>query len=164
MRQAILMVFMLAILPASALAEPIVFPKEGQSKEQLKKDKSECEDWAEDETNIDPDVISMEIDEVEEEMTEEESKMGGLFGGILKGAATGAVTGAIEKNVGNDVGSDALKGAVLGGVFTHEGQKDDAKDIKYRKEDLKREELKEQQEEFMRAYTVCLEAKGYAVK
>lgn len=148
-----------------AMDEPIIFPKEGQSKEQLAQDKTYCKTWAEEETGIDPDVIALKRENIEEKVTtDDESKFGGLLKGVFKGAATGAATGAIDANIDNEVGGGALKGAVLGGVFKHEKQKDRKDELGYRKDSFEREDLKEQLDRYRRAYAVCLEAKGYTVK
>lgn len=150
---------------AAAENEPIIFPKEGQSKEQLAQDKTYCKGWAQEETGIDPETVQLKIENIEEEtVTEKQTTMGGLLEGIVKGAATGAAVGAIEQNIDNEVGSDAVKGAVLGGIMKHEKQVDKKEEIAYRKDTLEKEDLEEAYGRYMRAFTVCLEAKGYAVK
>ncbi len=145
--------------------EPIIFPKDGQNREQIVKDKATCKDWANGETGIDPEVLAQKIETINEKATtDNQTKMGGLLEGIFKGAATGAVVGAIDKNIGNAVGSDAVKGAVLGGILKNENQGQKAEELQYRKETIEKEDLQKEYDRYVRAYTVCLEAKGYAVK
>lgn len=149
---------------AQALPKPIIFPKEGQSKVQLKQDKAFCHGWAREETGLDPKSIKSQWELLKEKAQEEEGATVGLVKGIFKGAATGAVVGVLDKNIDNKVGGDAAKGAVLGGILTHEKQKDINRDQEIRQETLQLEELEEQYETYMRAFTVCMDAKGYSVK
>ena len=152
-------------IPLVRADEPIIFPKEGQTKEQVSADKIYCKGWAQEETGVDPAILESQVETIEKKATtEDETKMGGLFKGLFKGAATGAVVGAIEQNIDNEVGSDAVKGAVLGGILTHEKQKDKSEELEYRKDTLDKEDLEGQLDRYMRAFTVCLEAKGYSVK
>lgn len=148
-----------------AQKEPFVFPKEGQTKEQLAMDKAYCNSWAEEETGLDAGVIQAKL-----EMAEEQAVQSGqveknvFFKDLFKGAAVGAATGALDKNIGNQVGAGAAKGTVVGGVLSHEKTKGQMRDENIRSSDQKVRKLQDDYVTYTRAFSACLEAKGYTVK
>jgi len=92
-----------------ALAQdPIVFPAEGQSDEQMEKDKFSCYQWAKDQTGFDP----MEVPKA----TAPPPQQTAGSGTALKGAAVGAGAGALIKRSGSR-SKGAATGAVVGGVI-----------------------------------------------
>ena len=157
-----------AFTATMALADkgPFIFPKEGQSQEQLTQDKSYCESWAQDESGIDPKVVlaKKEMVKEEEEEARQLNKGGKFLGSLVKGAAAGAATGALDKAIDNEVGSGAAKGTVIGGIFGYEKIKAEEKEIKKDTRQSTKEELAEQYDSYLRAFSVCMEAKGYHVK
>ena len=89
--------------------EIIVYPAQGQSNDQMEKDKFECYSWAKGQTGFDP----MQMPTASSAPPSQERKsVGGsaLTGGILGGAG-GAVIGGIA---GGSKG--ARKGAAIGGL------------------------------------------------
>jgi hypothetical protein len=148
-----------------AQGEPFVFPKEGQTKEQLGMDKAYCNSWAEDETGLDAGAIRAKL-----EMAEEQAAQSGqieknvFFKDLFKGAAVGAAGGAIDSNIGNRVGAGAAKGTVVGGVLSHEKTKGQMRDEDIRSSDQRVRKLHDDYATYTRAFSACLEAKGYTVK
>ena len=93
--------FALSTIGPALAQEVIIFPSQGQSEEQMEKDKYECYQWAKKETGFDP----MEIPKATAPPPKEEPQKGGL----VRGAAGGAIVGGIID------GSDgAKKGAAAG--------------------------------------------------
>ena len=158
-------VLLSAVSLAFAQTDPVIFPKEGQSKEQVKEDKVACQAWAEEETGLDAGVIKAKMELARQEAgTVAKPQEGRFFKDLFKGAATGAATGAIEQSIGNDIAGGAAKGTVLGGVFSHEKSQGELREQKIRATDIKLKELQDDYQTYLRAYTVCMEAKGYHVK
>jgi len=158
MKQLFLVItLLLSVLFVAGLAlaqELIIFPGKGQSEDQMEKDKYECYQWAKKETGFDP----MEAPKATEPPPKEEPKKGGL----VRGAAGGAIVGGIID------GSDGAKkgaaaGAVVGGV---------RRGRQVRQEEQKQEQWAQDQaaaysqnrDTYNRAYSACLEGKGYTVK
>ena len=134
--------------------EPIIFPSKGQSDEQMEQDKYGCYQWAKKETGFDP----MEVPTATEAPPKEEPKKGG----VVRGAAVGAAVGGIAD--GSDgAGKGAAAGAVLGGVRRRRQTID-----QQQKQDQWAQEqaagYQQRRDTYNRAYSACLESKGYTVK
>jgi hypothetical protein len=132
-------------------AEPIVFPKNGQSKEQQEQDQFACYKWAKDQTGFDP------MKPVEHTSTAPPQ------GGAVKGAAKGAAVGAIGGAIAGDAGKGAAIGAGVGGAGGAMRKR------KSEKQHAAAEQKAEQQHEasvdgYNRALGACMEGKGYTVK
>ncbi len=112
-----------------------VYPKQGQTVEQLDRDRFECQEWARQQTGY----VSG--------AGETASGAGaGAVLGALGGAAVGVVGGAVTGHAGMGAAVGAATGAV-GGALSGGG-------AAYGKS----------QEGFDRAYAACMTGRGYAVK
>ena len=144
---------------AFAQTEVIVYPAQGQSQEQMEKDKFECYSWAKQTSGFDP----MAPPTATEPAPQKEAKQGGIVRGGVGGAAVGGVAGAIAGDTKKGLAIGAASGALLGGMR--------------RRNQVKREEQTQQQweqqqvaqytqnrNEYNRAYAACLEGRGYTVK
>lgn len=148
-----------------AQKEPFVFPKEGQTKEQLAMDKAYCHSWAKDETGLDHGYLQAKLEVAEEQAARSgQVEKNVFFKDLFKGAAVGAAGGAIDSNIGNRVGAGAAKGTVVGGVLSHEKTKGQMRDENIRSSDKQVAKLQDEYATYMRAFGVCLEGKGYTVK
>lgn len=112
-----------------------IYPQEGQSAQQQQTDKSECSNWATQQTGYQPPAQS------------------GSDGGIvsdraLRGAARGAGIGAIGGLIGGDAGTGAAIGAAVGGVSGG----------------IRHHDEKSQKARFNEAFAACMEGRGYTVK
>lgn len=133
----------------------IIYPAKGQSQEQMEKDKFDCYSWAKQQTGVDPMVASA--------ASPQPVTSQGSGGGAVKGAAKGALLGAGVGAIAGDAGKGAAIGAVSGGAFGG---------LKSRNQRKQAEQMQQQQasqtnqkiNEYNRAYSACLEAKGYTVK
>jgi uncharacterized protein YcfJ len=140
-------------LSFSTFAELVIYPSKGQSKEQISKDKGICRDWAIKETGVDPDKLASESTNVQ---SRKDHKM-------AKGAASGALVGGAAGSFSGDFGKGAAIGAVVGAIT---GGLSKGRDKKRAEEQTKANEAKkkEKMNKFNKAYSACLEAKGYNVK
>ena len=150
-----ILLFVATLVAGPALAqELIIFPGQGQSDEQMEQDKYSCYQWAKKETGFDP----MEAPKTTEAPPKEEPKKGG----VLRGAAGGAIVGGIID------GSDgAKKGAAAGGVVggVRRGRQSRAEEQKMVQwEQDQATAYSQKRNTYNRAYSACLEGKGYTVK
>jgi hypothetical protein len=160
---AIMLVFFLASLPAAyeafAQSDMFIYPKEGQSNEQLERDKYECYGWSKKQTGFDP----MEVPTATAPPPKKERKKGGA----LKGAAGGALLGAGIGAIAGDTGKGAAIGAVSGGVFggaRRQNQKKQEAHAQQQWEQDQASQYSQRRNQYNRAYSACLEARGYTVK
>lgn len=148
-----------------AVSDPIVFPKEGQSREQQRQDKDYCKGWAQDETGINPDYLRARIDSLNENMANQAAGKSRRRGrNLLRGAALGAAMGGLDDAIDSKAGSGAARGAVLLGAKGHEDQRKAQEEAAIQSQYAKRQQLEEQLQTYMRAFSVCMDAKGYSVK
>jgi hypothetical protein len=131
------------------------YPSKGQSQQQQKEDEFECYKWAVDQSGIDP----LDLPKVEAAPAQTGPTGGAIVGGA-KGAAAGAAIGAIA----GDAGKGAAIGAVVGGLAgrragremqAHENQQSQANAA------ATEQAMKDS---FEKAFTVCMEGKGYTIK
>jgi len=132
-----------------------IFPTKGQDKDQQNKDESECYKWAIQQTGYDP-LNPPEIKAKEADRSRDGS---GIVGGA-KGAAAGAAIGAIA----GDAGQGAAIGAVVGGLSGRRSRiRGDQMEQAYNEQAAvaKSEEL---MNNYKKAFSACMEGKGYTIK
>ena len=155
---AILMI--LTMTASSALAaDPIIYPKKGQSSQQLEKDKYDCYQWAKKETGFDPLAQTTASTPPPVKETTKASPGRGAVGGGLVGLGVGAIAGAPGK--GAAIG--AASGALIGGVRR---KKHNEQQEQKQQEWAQQEGANQQQKRnyFNRAFSACMEARDYTVK
>jgi len=150
-----ILLFIATLVAGPALAqELIIYPNQGQSKDQMEKDKYDCYQWAKKETGFDP----MEVPKATEPPPKEEPKKGGL----VRGAAGGAIIGGIID------GSDgAKKGAAAGGVVGGARRQSQKREQQQKEDQWAQEQgaqYSKKRNAYNRALAACLEGKGYTVK
>ncbi len=144
--------------------EPIIYPAQGQSKEQLEKDKFECYTWARGETGFDP----MQMPTASSPAPSQEKKSVG--GSALKGGAIGAAGGAIiggiaggRKSARKGLAIGGLSGGAIGGARSSR-QNRQAEQERKRWEQQETNRYMRQRNDYNRAYSACLSGRGYTVK
>jgi len=158
--------FVLAFTGSSfAQVEPIIFPKEGQSRAQKAEDKGYCGIWSREETGVDPSYIKAKI-EMADEMIIREAQSGQQSMGrkLFRGAARGAAMGAVGSNVDNNVGKRAIQGGMFAGMRSRDARKKSAQEQRVASQVYRKEQLMVQYNSYFRAFSACMEAKGYSVK
>jgi hypothetical protein len=132
-----------------------VYPSKGQSQSQQKKDEFECYNWAVSQSGIDP----LNLPKVEAAPVQS-----GPTGGAVRGAAKGAAAGAAIGAITGDAGEGAAVGAVVGGVAgRRQGQQAQAQANQQAQSSTAAKE-QEMKDSFKKAFTVCIEGKGYTIK
>lgn len=132
-----------------------VYPSKGQSKSQQKKDEFECYNWAVEQSGIDPlDLPKIEAAPVQSGPT------GAGIGGAARGAAAGAAIGAIT----GDAGEGAAVGAVVGGLAGRRAGKQAQAQANQQAQANVSAQEQQMKDSFKKAFTVCIEGKGYTIK
>ena len=140
--------------------ELIIFPAQGQSDEQMDKDKYDCYNWAKKETGFDPMLVPTASAPPPKQKETKASAGRGAVGGALLGAGLGKVTGGSAKK-GAVVGG--VGGAVVGGS-RKAGTEEENKKANQQWANEQTAEYKQKRSTYNRAYSACLEGKGYTVK
>ena len=149
-----LAMLMIAAGPVYA-KEVFVYPAGGQSAEQQKKDEFECYNWAKGDSGFDP----MAPPRTTSAPPGGQKKSGGVAKGALTGLAVGAIVG--------DKSKYAKRGAVAGGLLGGVRQSSHNKQIDAQQAQWERDEAARYQQRrnnYNRAYSACLEGRGYSVK
>jgi hypothetical protein len=158
--QVLIVLLVAGVFAWYALAQDLyVYPKEGQSQEQMERDKFDCYQWAKQQTGFDP----MQTPQATTAPPPQEAPQGGVVRGAARGAAAGAVGGAIAGDAGKGAAIGAATGALIGGVR----RRDQARTQQQKQEQWAQQQAANYQNkrnEYNRAWTACLEAKGYTVK
>ena len=131
-----------------------VYPAKGQSKQQQKKDEFECYLWAQEQSGIDP----LNLPKVEAPV--QSGPTGGAVVGAAKGAAAGAAIGAISGDAGKGAAIGATAGAMAG---RRAGKQAQAQQNQQAQASATATE-QEMKNSFNKAFSVCIEGKGYTIK
>ena len=131
-----------------------VFPANNQSQETMDNDEIACYKWAKEQTGVDPinppQVQAAEVDK---------SADGSMVVGGAKGAAARAAIGAIA----GDAGKGAAIGAVVGGLGGRRAKRyGDAVEQEQNNQAASQTE-KALMDSFNKAFSACMEGKGYTV-
>lgn len=132
-----------------------IYPAGGQSNEQMDKDKYECYNWAKTDSGFDP----MAPQTASSPPPSGQKKSGGVAKGALAGAATGAIVG--------DKSKYARRGAVAGGLIGGVAQSSKNQKIDQQQQQYAQQEATKNannSNNYNRAYSACLEGRGYTVK
>ncbi|MGD8390793.1 MAG: hypothetical protein PVH74_04640 [Desulfobacterales bacterium] len=166
MKKALILIVLLFLAifltdPVSA-QDPIVYPAEGQSQEQMEKDEFQCIRWARDQTGFDP----MATPTATSPPPAREKEVWGAGKTGAAGAAGGAIIGGIRGG-----GKSAVRGGLIGGAggaliggMRRSSQRN--------REDQNRQQWEREQannytrarNEFNRAFAACMTGRGYTVK
>ena len=142
----------------------VIYPAKGQSQEQMEKDKFECYSWAKQQSGFDP----METPNATAPPPPQSggSVAGGAVRGGIGGAALGAGIGAIAgggKGAGKGAAIGGLAGGTLGAARSSAQKKQDEQARQQWEQD-QAAQYNQKRSGYNRAYSACLEGKGYTVK
>jgi hypothetical protein len=141
-------------VPSSQQLGVFVYPAKQQAPAQQKADEGECYGWARQQSGIDP--FAPVVVQRKEDQTFDGSAVKGAAGGAAVGTAIGAIAG--------ETGEGAAIGAVAGAVRGRRKAKAQKKQAEANAEQQAQAISAGNRETFNKAYSVCLEAKGYTVK
>ncbi|WPR75281.1 glycine zipper family protein [Algoriphagus sp. NG3] len=132
-----------------------VFPSNQQDQATQEADEAACYKWAQEQTGVDP----LNPTEIKSEQVDK-SPDGTAVVGAAGGAAAGAAIGAIAGDTGKGAAIGAMAGALRGRRAKVIG--DEAAQQKSNQTAAAQE--KELMDNYKKAFTACLEGKGYTVK
>ena len=156
--------FLVTLVSGPLLAqEPFVYPAKGQSNEQMDVDKYACYNWAKKHSGFDPMTLPKATSPAPQPKAKG-STAGSAATGALVGAGAGAAISAIA---GGDAGTGAAIGALGGGLFGGMKKSGEIKDDQRRQQQWEKEQANNyarNRDGYNRAYSACLEGRGYTVK
>jgi hypothetical protein len=140
--------------------ELIIYPAKDQSAEQMDKDKHECYTWGKQQSGFDP----MAQPTATEAPPAQEPQKGGVVKGGLGGAAVGAAVGGIANDDARQGAKAGMAGgAIAGGLKQRSTNKQQQKAAEQSSQEQAANYSKNR-DSYNRAYSACLEGKGYTVK
>jgi hypothetical protein len=157
-----ILIFSIWLIGPAWAQDPIVYPAQGQSEDQMEKDKYQCYSWAKNQTGFDP----MKTPTTSTAPPAKEKEVWGSGKTAVAGGATGAIVGGAAKGKkglvrGGLIG--AAGGALIGGARSSNQRKREQK----KREDWERREANKyvrDRGEYNRAFGACMEGRGYSVK
>jgi hypothetical protein len=129
-----------------------VYPQKSQNATQQLTDEQRCYNSAKTQTGYDPNAAAP--------APKEKNKTSSSDGhDVAKGAAHGAI---ISGATGGDAAAGARRGAIIGGIRSKREKKKD--DEAKQKTEAKQTMQEKQKDDFKRAISACLDARGYSVR
>lgn len=138
--------------PASKLGL-FVYPQKEQTPETQSTDETTCYASAQQQTGIDPAAPPPAPKEADKKQ-----------GGAVKGAAGGAAGGAAIGAIAGDAGTGAAIGATAGAVRGRRQQKKANKQAEQQAQQQGQTQQQQTLDTFRRAFSACIDSKGYSVK
>jgi hypothetical protein len=132
-----------------------VFPAQDQKPGQQQSDEQACYSWAVQQSGVDP--LNMEA-------TQPDSVATGPDGSAVRGAARGAVAGVAIGAIAGDAGKGAAIGAAAGAMGGAAGRRQRQAQKANQAQQTAASADEAKIESFKKAYSACLEGKGYSVK
>ncbi len=144
--------------PTSTIAKGLglyVFPTNNQDQATQDADEMACYKWAKEQTGVDP-INPPEIKAEEVDRS--------VDGTAVRGAARGAAAGAAVGAIAGDTGKGAAIGATLGAIRGRRAKVVGDEMEQQANNQAAATQTKEMLDNFNKAFSVCLEGKGYNVK
>ncbi len=153
------------LAPIDVTAKPgdvYIYPANGQSTEQLERDRYECYVWASRETGFDPSTDSQPDPRLVRVPVGENPKQGATAVGTIVGAIAGAAIA--DKHEGAAVG--AVIGTIIGAAVESEGAEQARQEAQQTAEQIaaERQQAADRNSDYRRAFSACLEGRGYVVR
>ena len=145
-----------------------VFPAKKQTAEQQSSDEGACFGWAKSQAGIDPMAIKPHTQATPQQTPPpEQAASGARAGGAVKGAAGGAAIGAIAGDAGKGAAAGAVAGTMAGGAQKRRAQQQAATQQQQQQQAASQQaqaSVAEQKANYNKAFSACMEGKGYTVK
>lgn len=139
----------------SSSLDVFVFPGDGQDQAQQEADEVACFKWAKEQTGYDPMNPPQYVGEQVDRSAD---------GSAVVGAAGGAAVGAAIGSISGNMGDGAAYGAIIGGLRGRRQKKRADAQQQQANNAAAANAQKEAENNYKKAFSVCLEAKGYTVK
>ncbi len=129
-----------------------IYAAQGQSQDQQDLDEVQCRRFATERTGFDPRATPTAT-------TARPQTQGGAVGGAARGALLGTAVGAVSGNARRGASIGAAGGGMMGGMRRRDSQRQ--QDQWARQESAN---YQQNRNEFNRAFSACLEGRGYVVR
>jgi len=147
------------------------FPAKGQNVEQQQTDESSCYRWAKQDTGFDP-VAALTAAQSAKGSTSTSGSWpsGPPAGAGAHGAARGAALGAIAGDAGKGAGIGAAGGGIRGKMTQKRAQAEAQQKAQQQSEQQAQQQAQARvqtqsnMDDFRRAYSACMDAKGYSLR
>ena len=156
--------------PAAPAAQPsslssslglYAFPAKNQTAEQQSNDETYCFGWAKTQTGIDPMNIKPQAPDQQTAANQADAAtQGARAGGAARGAAGGAVIGAIAGDAGTGAAAGAAAGVMAGGAARRQAKRD----AQAQAQQQAQASVAQQKTTYNKAFSACMEGKGYTIK
>ena len=144
--------------PTTTIAKGLglyVFPSNNQDQKTQDADEMACYKWAKEQTGVDP------INPPEVQASQVDRSVDGT---AVRGAARGAAAGAAIGAIAGDAGEGAAIGAVVGGLRGRRAKVVGDEMEQQANNQAAATQTQEMMDNFNKAFSACLEGKGYTVK
>jgi hypothetical protein len=145
---------LMAALSMDASAQQIFYPAKGQSQSQQSNDRSQCQQWAKENTGVDPVMLAQQANQPPPQQA-----AGGRVRGGAGGAAAGAAMGAIAGDAGKGAAMGAVGGAMIGGAKQRQANRANAN-----QQQANSQQASQQMATFNKAVGACMSGRGYTVQ
>jgi hypothetical protein len=144
-----------------------VFPAKNQTATQQSNDEGACYGWAKSQTGIDP--MNIKPPEVAQQPQQDTSNAGNgsRARGAARGAAGGALIGAVTGDAGTGAAAGAVAGTLAGGAAKRQAKRDAAAQQQHDQavaEQQAQAAVAQQKATYNKAFSACMEGKGYTIK
>ena len=141
-----------------------VYPENQQPADQQQYDEMDCYNWAKSQTSIDPMGPLTPVRQVEKA---DNAAKGSRVRGAARGAAGGAMIGAIAGDAGKGAAVGATAGTMRGGRQVRQGKAQAEQNYQQAQAQAKQQAAATDQQKiatFKKAFSACVEGRGYSVK
>ncbi len=144
-----------------------VFPAKNQTAQTQSADEGSCYGWARTQTGIDPMAVKPATDAAQAHAAASSAGNGAVVKGTVGGAAGGAAIGAIAGNPGRGAEIGAGVG-LLGGIAKRHAEMQAAAQQQQQQQTAAAQKaqtsMAQQKATYNKAYSACMEGKGYTVR
>jgi hypothetical protein len=153
----------------AATLKVYVFPTKGQKADRQSVDEAQCYSWAVENTGIDPFLVQKQNEAgmqqaAAQQAAAQEAGKGSRAGGAVIGAASGALIGEIASNdAGGGAAVGAAVGVIAGGARRRQARRQAEEQAQATAQTVQAV-TEQQMGDFRKAFSVCLEGKGYLAK
>lgn len=146
-----------------------VFPSKGQTAEQQSQDEASCYEWAVSSSGSDPfQVMNQQAADAQQAQAAQQQASQAGQGSTARGAVGGAAVGALVGEIADDdAGKGAAYGAALGAIRGRRKgreQQEAAEQQAQAQAEQQQQYTQAQMDNFKKAFSACLEGKGYIAK
>ena len=144
-----------------------VYPAKNQSSTQQSTDEGACFDWAKSQTGIDPMNIKPPETSPPPQQDASNAGNGSRARGAARGAAGGAIIGAIAGDAGTGAAAGAAAGVISGGAAKRNAKRQAEAQQQQQQAAAQQQAqaaIAQQKATYNKAFSACMEGKGYTVK